>query len=164
MAFVEFVLYYVILYVLLLITSYSSLKIVKCTIGKNVKEQFNKKQFQKMFWFTILSYLIGVIPLLLWELCDIKSYSNGIELIIASIFFLMLSIFAAPNNPFVFSGEAILYLSITVIITFLVSLVINYFTVFKELDLKKSKRFLVSLIVSAMTAPYFYFVSFYGLF
>lgn len=88
MAFVEFVLYYVILYVLLLITSYSSLKIVKCTIGKNVKEQFNKKQFQKMFWFTILSYLIGVIPLLLWELCDIKSYSNGIELIIASIFFL----------------------------------------------------------------------------
>ena len=42
-------LYFVILNVLLLITDYFSLKIVKNTIGKNIKEQFNKKLFRKVF-------------------------------------------------------------------------------------------------------------------
>lgn len=166
----SFVLYYVVLNALLLATCFISFKIVKCTIGKDIKDQF-KKQFHRVFWFSVLSYVIGTIPLYFCGIFDLQSLTRGIEILIVPILYVMALIYIGPNTiqassnaPNFNSGFVMLFLSIMAIITFFVSLAINYFRVFRELDLKKSKRFLASLIVSAMTAPYFYLVSFYGLF
>ena len=158
MIIVELLLYFVILNVLLLITSYLSLKIVKNTIGKNIKEQFNKKLFKKVFWFTALSYVIGIIPLAFFGCHDFSSYLNNDSILIFIVLFPIYCIVAEPH----YYDHAIQYLTIAVLSAFLASIIFNYHVVFKKLDLKKSKRFCAALIVSAMIAPYFYFVSFWG--
>lgn len=149
-------LYFVILNVLLLITGYFSLKIVKNTIGKNIKEQFNKKLFHKVFWFSTLSYVIGIIPLVFLSCHDFASYLSNDSIL---IFIVLFPIYCIIYEPY-YLINALPYLAITVLSAFIASVILNYFVVFKKLDLKKTKRFCAALIVSAMTSPYFYFVSF----
>lgn len=159
-------LYFVILNALLLVTDYFSLKIVKNTIGKNIKEQFNKKLFCKVFWLSVLSYVIGIMLIALWGCHDLEPYVDGIVLFIASFFATIYVVVTAPNTEYsVYScPEQIMYIFIFVLLTFIASLILNYNVIFKKLDLKKSKCLCASLIVSAMTAPYFYLVPFGNLF
>lgn len=152
-------LYFVILNVLLLITDYFSLKIVKNTIGKNIKEQFNKKLFRKVFWYTVVYYVIGIISLAFLLYHDFAFYLGNDSILIIIVLFPIYCIVAEPYLLI----NSMTYLAITVLTAFLVSIIFNYFVVFKKIDLTKPKRFFSALIVSAMTAPYFYFIPFGGL-
>ena len=157
-------LYFVILNALLLITCYFSLKIVKNTIGKNIKYQFNGTLVHKVFWFAVLSYVLVFILVFFFSYFDAISYYGASHLFDASLFFLFCLISCIAQQPYNeatgYTDQIWLYLSILVLSTFIVSVIFNYFIVSKDLVLKKSKRFCAALIVSAMTAPYFYFVPF----
>lgn len=154
-------LYFVILNLLLLITEYFSLKIVKNTIGKNVKERFNKKLFYKVFWLTTLSYIISITVLVLITYFDGDNLFDGLFDIFA-LYFITILLFPSIISGSTYSNQTMPCLAIAVLSAFLASLILNYHVVFKNFDLKKSKRFCASLIVSAMTAPYFYFLPFGG--
>ncbi len=156
-------LYFVILNVLLLITGYFSLKIAKNTIGKNIKDQFNKKLYQKVFWFTTLSYIISITVLVFITYFDGDNLFDSLFDIFA-LYFITILLFPSIISGPTYSDQTIPCLAIAVLSAFLSSVIFNYFVVFKKLDLKKAKRFYAALIVSAMTAPYFYFVPFGGLF
>lgn len=152
-------LYFVILNMLLVITAYFSLKIVKNTIGKNIKEQFNKKLFRKVFWYTVVYYVTGIISLAFLLYNDFAFYLGNVSVLIIIVLF---PIYCIVGEPYLLTNS-MTNLAITVLSTFFVSIIFNYFVVFKKIDLTKPKRFYAALIVSAMTAPYFYFVPFGGL-
>lgn len=161
-------LYYIILYALLVVTSYLSVKTVRVTVGKSINYQFNSTLVHKVFWFAVLSYVISFILLSSYSYFDFINYYGSSHFFDASLFFLLSLFFNMVEQPYTggasYTEQIWLYLAILVFVTFIVSVIINYFIVLKDLVLKKSNRLYASLIISAMTAPYFYFVPFGGLF
>lgn len=160
-------LYFVILNGLLLLTSYFSIRVVKNTIGKSIKDQFNDKLFHKVFWLASFSYVLVFILFFSFSYFDFISDYGASHFFDASLFFLLCLISCIVEQPYCkavgYADQIWLYLSILVLLTFIVSMIFNYFILFKNFDFKKSKRFCAALTVSAMTAPYFYFVPFGGL-
>ncbi len=169
---IVYLIYFVILNLLLMMTGYLSLKIIKITIGRNIKDQFNRKFFKKVICVTALSYLISIMVLVFFACftSDDVHFGPNID---SWIFIFLALIFGIVNGPYITESDVPIFydfdyimpvLIILLLLTFIVSVIFNYFIIFKKFDLTKSKRFCASLIVSAMTAPYFYFVPFGGLF
>lgn len=108
-------LYFVILNMLLVITAYFSLKIVKNTIGKNIKEQFNKKLFRKVFWYTVVYYVTGIISLAFLLYNDFAFYLGNVSVLIIIVLF---PIYCIVGEPYLLTNS-MTNLAITVLSTFL---------------------------------------------
>ncbi len=147
--------------IVLFLTSLIVLILLKYTVLSNNKDLINKKLYFKIIRYTNITYLIilffsfvygaagGIYKVRgydrvydpLTTIWNIKDYYEQYSIVDQGVLFVIIILFAIALN-----------------------LIFNYFKVFRNLNFSKVNRFILSLIVSVVTAPYLFFIDFMGLF
>ncbi len=147
--------------IVLFLTSLIALILLKYTVLSNNKDLINKKLYFKIIRYTNITYLIilffsfvygaagGIYKVRgydrvydpLTTIWNIKDYYEQYSIVDQGVLFVIIILFAIALN-----------------------LIFNYFKVFRNLNFSKVNRFILSLIVSVVTAPYLFFIDFMGLF
>lgn len=141
-----FLLYFVVLFGIVFFTASLSLNVIKNTIGKNIKNQITKRLRKKIFTFTIISYLLGILGLFI-----MFTIANGDF----TFWNFLLAIYRLISES-VFNPQATFFFIITFLIVILSNTVFNYFIVFRKVAFSRIRRFASAIIVSILTAPYLF--------
>ncbi len=144
-----FLQFFILLECIAIIADILSLLLIKNTIGQSLKYQIKMSTFWKIFGFTNLSFFIGLISIYFLD----STYVNSPSILAVTTIFLRL-IFLS-NDSRVMSE-----IFRTIIIIISANMLLNFFFVFNKNCFSKPKRFLSSLIVSVLTAPYFFYYTF----
>ncbi len=135
---------FILLEIYLVVTDLLSLVLVRNTIGKRVKSNIRISDYWKIFGFTNLTYFLFV--LILWIMVvfyiEVDYIYFSLPMLISVI------LFGAGGQDFVPDY------SIAILICILINIVFNFFVVLRKESFSKGKRFLSSVIVSLLTAPY----------
>lgn len=145
--------FFIILELALLVTDILSLIVVKNTFGKRVRYEITLEHFKKIFGFTTISYLIGILSMF-----TIFIIMNGDFSIFTFLLVIYRLVFESISKP-----AAFFCFSIAILVSFLLNIVFNYFIVLKNISFSKIKRLLSSLIISIFTAPFLFYLSFEGI-
>lgn len=145
-------LFFIIFELILIFADYLSFTLVKNTLGKRVKNQIRVSSFWKIFGFANLSSFIGLISL--FTIFGVKTEDFSFW----TLLLVFIRLIFGPNSY----PDVLLYISVAIFVSVLVNMMFNFFFVFRKVSFSKARRFLSSLIISILTAPYFFFVSFEG--
>ena len=134
------------------ILQFVALRIVKKIAGETLKTQIGMELYLKSLVIAILSYVISVYTTVI--ICAFEASMFSIEYIICAPFF-----FARISLT---ESGYMLYFSFSVILSAVIIFIGNYLFALRKIDFSKKKRLISALIITFMTAPYWFYVSFYN--
>lgn len=143
------ILFFLFLELIAIVGDCLSLLTVRYTVGRRIKKHIRISTFWKIFGFTNITYFLGIS-----SICIMKSIALDFDpLVIPTV---LLRLVFGPNDKYGY----MYYIFFSILISFLANVLFNFFFVFKIKNFSKIKRLVSTLIVSTMTAPYFFYFTF----
>lgn len=152
--------------IVLLLPKYFMVLLAKCVDNALFREKIIDKEIRRKlyrngvfadliasFSMIVISFIQNIIESPSYYFTDLEDYFE----------YFNLNVFLFLNAPFystqsMFKGS-FLFILVTIIISALISLFFDYFTIFRNPDLTKKQKICTLLIFVLMTAPYYFLIS-----
>lgn len=146
--------------IVLFLTSFIVLILLRYTVFSNNKDLVNKKLYFKIIRFTNITYLIILLSSFVYGVAGGIYTVRGYDRVYDP--FTTIWNIKDYYEQYSVVDQGVLFV-IIILSAIALNLIFNYFKVFRDLNFSKVNRFILSLIVSVVTAPYLFFIDFMGL-